>query len=131
MEQLLISNYTAGGAIKPHRFVKFGSSDKHVEQSGDGEAIDGVSDKVGSPPSVPAATEVAEGERLDVVHLGITDIELGGSVTRGDLLASDADGMGVAAGEFDLIGAKALESGAAGDIIRALVYPGDRKDSTS
>jgi len=59
---------------------------------------------------------------VEVVHSGIVDVKLGGSVVFGDRVTSDANGCGVkAVGEVCEVIGKALESGNAGDIIRVIV----------
>jgi hypothetical protein len=54
-------------------------------------------------------------------------LELGGTVTQGDLLKSDADGKGVVGTPgTDKCGARALQSGVAGEKIRVVVYDSSR-----
>lgn len=115
----LTKSYTAEGAISANRFVKVGAADYGVLQAA------AVADKIiGISTEIDAAT----GERTDVVHEGIADLKLGGTVARGDLLTSDATGQGVvaapAAGTNNRIGAMALISGVIGDIIPVKVIQG-------
>lgn len=122
-EQLIVQNYVAGGTVAPHRFVNFNPAGEIVAGAA-GERSVGISDRVGSPPSVPAATSALAGERLDVVHLGITDIELGETVVPGDLLCPGTGGVGMIADPAsEPAGAMALEGGADDEIIRCLVFP--------
>jgi Uncharacterized conserved protein (DUF2190) len=115
----LTKSYTAEGAISANRFVKVGAADYGVL------AAAAATDKI-----IGVSTEVdaAIGERADVVHDGIADLKLGGAVARGDLLTSDATGRGVvaapAAGTNNRIGAMAIISGVADDIIPVKVIQG-------
>lgn len=115
---MLIKTYVAGAAIRARRFAVPGASDgAMIEATGPTTLIMGVFEKL----------DGAAGGRVDVVLVGITEILLGGTVTRGQPLTSDANGAAVvaapAAGVNNRIGAFALESGVAGDIIPALVQP--------
>lgn len=116
----LVKSYSAEGAISPCRFVKPGAADYGVLQAA------AAADKV-IGITVPLIT-VAATETVDVVHEGITDLELGGVVARGDLLISDANGKGIVAtagaGANVRTGAIAMVSGVAGDVIPVLVEAG-------
>lgn len=115
----LTKSYTAEGAISANRIVKVGAADWGVLVAA------AVGDK-----SIGISTEVdtVSGERIDVVHAGIADLKLGGTVLRGDFLTSDATGQGVAAapaaGTNNRIVGTALIAGVSGDIIPVLVQPG-------
>ena len=112
----LTKSYTAEGAIGANLIVKVGAADYGVLVAA------AATDKL-----IGISTEVsaASGERLDVVHSGIADLKLGGTVARGDLLTSDASGQGVtaapSAGTNNRIIAMALISGVSGDVIPVLV----------
>ncbi|WNJ89163.1 hypothetical protein [Bosea sp. 685] len=115
----LIKTYVAGAAIRGRRFAVFGSSDTAmIEAAAATDAIVGVFEKV----------DGASGDRVDVVLSGMTELLLGGTVVRGGPLTSDANGAAIAAapaaGANARIGAFAMASGVAGDIIPALVQPG-------
>lgn len=111
-----VKAYTAGGAINANSIVKYGASDYAVLQSG------AVSDH-----NMGITTEVAtvSGDRVDVVLGGIADLKLGGTVTRGDRITSDASGNGVtaapAAGTNNWIVGIAVISGVSGDLIPVFV----------
>ena len=64
---------------------------------------------------------------MEVAHDDIADVVLGGAVTRGDLLTSDANGAAItataAAGTNIRVIGIALVSGVAGDIIPVLLNP--------
>lgn len=117
--QTMTKQYVAEAAIAAWRIVKFGSTDNYVVQSDAvGDSLIGVVEGV-----APAA-----GERCDVVMAGIAELTLGGSVTRGALLTTDANGKGVTAapagGTNNSVIGRALKSGASDDIIPVLLGPG-------
>lgn len=121
-----IKSYSAGGAVNPCRFVKAGAADGAIIQAINGSAMMfGVSEQV-----VGTATSnvAASGDMVDVVKGGLAYLELGDTVTRGDVLTSDADGKGITtvivAGTPIYYGAIAEVSGVAGDIIPVKVAPG-------
>ncbi len=113
-------NCTAGGAIAHRRIVKFGVSDGVVLQgTAATEALIGVTDCPGG---------AASGERIDVVRQGFTEVEFGGTVTRGDPITADASGKAVtatpAAGVNNGIVGWAEVSAVSGDIGLIFVSPG-------
>lgn len=115
----LIKNYVAETAVAQFRIVKPGSTDDYVVQSTAAtEALMGVSGFVGGDA----------GGRVDIIKSGITDVEYGGTVTRGDWLTSDASGKAVAsapaAGANANVIGRAEVSGVAGDIGSVLIAPG-------
>jgi hypothetical protein len=78
--------------------------------------------------SLNMGVNFASGDTVDVMHDGIADLQLGGTVTRGDLLTSDASGQGITATgtagtNYRTIG-MAIVSGVSGDIIPVLLTPG-------
>lgn len=116
----LTKSYTAEGAISANRIVKVGAADWGALQAASAavtEFMIGVSTEVDS----------VSGERVDVVHEGIADLKLGGTVARGAPVTSDASGQGVApapaAGTNNRIIGFALVSGVNGDIIPVLLAP--------
>lgn len=115
----LIKTFVAGAAIRARRFAVFGATDTAmVEATGAATLITGVFEKVDGDA----------GDLVDVVHSGLTEVVLGGPVTRGQPLTSDANGAAIvaapAAGTNVRIGGFAFASGVAGDIIPALVQLG-------
>ncbi len=119
MTARIIKTFVAVGAIANRRLVKFGTGDGLVAQGAAAtDLIIGVSDCPGG---------VADGERVDVVLFGITEVEFGGAVARGALFVSDANGKAVAAapaaGVNNNVGGRALSTCAAGDIQPALIAP--------
>jgi hypothetical protein len=121
--QGLLKTFVAGGTIAPCRFIKFGADDRTVVQSA--AAADftfSVSD------SLPIGTSTASGERVDVILTDIVTVEYGGSVTRGALLTSDADGKAItataSAGANVRIAGVAMVSGVSGDLGAVRLSPG-------
>ena len=109
----LTKSYNAGGALLANSIVKAGANDYDVLQG----AL--ATDKL-----IGVTTELAavSGERTDVIHVGIADLKINGTVARGDALTSDATGLGVTTVTIGnrVIGV-ALISGVAGDIIPVLL----------
>lgn len=115
----LVKGYTAGGACTKYRIGKFGASDGVALQAA--AATDLL---VGVFTDVGAAT----GEPVDMVRSGITPVDYGGNVTRGQKLTADANGKAIAitlpaqAASVQVIGI-AEESGVDGDIGSVLIQP--------
>lgn len=118
MNPILIKNYTASAAVEPHRIVKFGSVDGEVLHAAASSDLSvGVSDSLGA----------AIGDRVDVVRVGISDVEYGATVTRGAKLTSDTTGRAITAApssgaNAQIIGTAEL-SGVVGDIGKVLINP--------
>lgn len=127
--------YVAGGNIYPCRFISQSATAPFTAiqaTAGDptvGISMEGTSvvpiDGMTNASSVFAATL-----GLGVPYWGEHDeclLELGGTVTQGDLLKSDANGKGVVGTPgTDKCGARALQSGVAGEKIRVVVYDSSR-----
>lgn len=118
MNPILIKPFYAEGAVTGRRFVKHGSYDNTaIQASANTDKLFGISNILGA----------ADGGALDVIELGIAELDLGGTVTRGDKLTSDANGKGVELSTTILesasaeCGGIALQSGVSGDIIKVLV----------
>lgn len=116
----LTKNFNAGAAIARFRIVKFGTSDTEVVQADAvGDALIGIADSLGAD---------AAGEPVDVIMGGIAEVEFGGTITRGDLLTTDADGRAVAAapasGANNSVIGRAAVSGVSGDIGSVILAPG-------
>lgn len=115
---LLTRNYLATSAVTKRRLVKIGAADGAiVPATGATAGILGVVADVGA----------AANERTDVHLSGVVDVELGGTVTRGDTLTSDSVGRAISAtmgsGTAVYTVGVALESGVSGDIISMLLQP--------
>ncbi len=114
-----IKNYEAEGAIGAYRFAKPGTDDHQIAQAAaNTDLITGITTEL----------DVVDGEPVDLVHDGVHQLQLGGAVTRGQKLTSDANGKGVhanpAAGVNASVGAVALTSGVDGDIILVIITIG-------
>ena len=111
---------TAGAAVGPRRIVKFGAADGAVIQAAAAADLSfGVSDSLGA---------TAAGDRCEVYTAGSgVEILVGGNITRGAKVTSDADGKAVAAAPAQGANAQvigiALNSYAAGDIGDFLLAP--------
>jgi len=115
----LTKSFVAEAAVTKRRIVKVGAADGQVLQAAAvGDAMFGVA----------ADLDAATGERVDVHLAGLVEVELGGTVARGDPLTSDGTGRGVAAapaaGVNNRIVGFAMVSGVVGDIGAALLAPG-------
>lgn len=121
----------AGGNINPCRFVKMSTTEDDTGLEADAnEAPIGISHDSGryAPLNDLITTNYHAIDGDPITLYGDGDqclLELGGSVTRGGYLKSDADGKGVAVATtgttIQQIGAVALESGSSGEKIRVQV----------
>src|SRR5260221_8513962 len=116
MNVLLNKNFYAETAVGANLIVKYGSADdKVVLAAAVGDKLLGISEYV------PGAL----GERIDITMHGIGDLILGGAVTRGDPITTDANGKGVTAapgaGVNNRIIGVAMASGVLNDIIPVLI----------
>jgi len=101
-------NFTAGAAVAAYRIVKHGASDSAIIQGA------AATDKlIGIGPEIATAS----GEPCDVHTVGAAEVEYGGTVARGDMLTSDANGKAIATttAANRVIGT-ALVSGSSADI---------------
>jgi hypothetical protein len=118
---LLDKTYDAAAAIEPYRFCKFDSSDATLAvAAANTDALLGVSGQVGA---------AAAGDRIDATLIGIGEVQLGGSVTRGNQLTSDSDGKAVVASDGNSVGGIALMSGEDGDVIPILLHAAGDSDA--
>jgi hypothetical protein len=112
--------FRANGTIGPSKFVKIDTTaDGMCLQATAGDPIIGIS-QVGMrrTPGL-AGSDIAiaalAGEVIQVWGLGdVCPLTFGGTVTRGDLLMSDANGNGITATGTNECGARALQSGVSG-----------------
>lgn len=123
MNQGLAKAYTAGGAITPCRFIKFGSDDLTILQaSAATDLVIGVSDYDRE------GTSASTGDTVDGILSGIVAVKYGGTITRGQLVMSDASGQAISAtataGSNVRTAGIAMVSGVSGDIGRVLLIPG-------
>jgi hypothetical protein len=108
-KQMFVDCVTSEAVINPYRICKYGAADGGAVQAA--AATDkflGIANNLGAS---------ASGQRTDIVRCGIAEVEYGGTVTRGDLLTSDADGKAVATTTANnrIVGVADV-SGVAGDI---------------
>jgi hypothetical protein len=106
-------SYNAAAAIAASTIVKFGSNDYDViPAAASTDLLIGVS---------RSDVAAASGEPVDIIHEGIAHLKLGGTVTRGAKITSDASGYGIAAAPAAGVNAQiigfALASGVSGDVI--------------
>lgn len=115
----LVSNYTAGGTVRARRIVVFDTTDGVVVEAGSATA---------SSIGVSTEVEALAGEPCDVIRFGAADVVFGGTVVRGALVTSDAQGRAVtaspAAGVNNRVIGIADVSAVVGDIGPILVSPG-------
>lgn len=115
---LLSKNYVAGAATTKYRIAKFGAADGAVLLAA-----------AATDASIGVFTELSQdiGGRVDVYRIGLADVEYGGTVTRGDLLTSDATGRAVTAapgaGVANRVIGVAEVSGVLGDIGSVRIAP--------
>jgi hypothetical protein len=127
-------NFVAGGTIAPCRFVSMSATgatpaDHTVFQATagagtEGDLVDGISQE--GTRRFDSADAAIAGDQLKVYGPGdVCLLELGsGGCTAGQLLKPDANGKGIAATtDQDRVGARALQSGAAGTKVRVQVQP--------
>lgn len=110
-------DFKAGAAVSAYRIVKFGSDDQHVIQ---GAAATDTTIGINQAPQA-AATE----DYVMVALQGLGQVELGGTVVRGDLLTSDSVGRAVASlvAPTDRVIGVALASGTVGQFIAVSISP--------
>lgn len=128
-------NFRASGTIRPCRFIKISGNDDCAECDANDRPI-GITYQDGKyPPLNDLVTTNNHAEDNDPVRsYGIGDIcllELGGTVTAGDRLKSDADGKGVAIATtgttIQQFGAVALEGGSSGEKRRVQIVLGSER----
>lgn len=111
-----VKAFKAEAAISKRRIVMFGTTDDLITPAtGSTSLAIGVTTEIDS----------AIGEVTDVVMSGLTDVEFGGTVTRGQYLTSDATGRAIAAApaagvNASIIG-QAMVSAVVGDVGPALI----------
>lgn len=114
----LITSHIAENTIRRRRIVTHGAVDRRIVAATAGVVLIGVLTDL----------DADIGEHTDVVRSGVPPVEYGGTVTRGDLLTSDAQGRAVAVTlpvteDTFTIGFAEI-SGVTGDIGAAHIQPG-------
>lgn len=127
----------AKGIIRPCRFVKLDPTNPHGALECDANDIPiGISyDGTNKPPLeglVTTAYAAEDGQAISIYGEGdICLLECGGDVVTGNRLKSDADGKGVPIATtgttIQQFGARALENGAAGTLVRVQILIGSER----
>ncbi|MCG8095534.1 MAG: DUF2190 family protein [Candidatus Thiodiazotropha endolucinida] len=108
--EILVKTFVPGAAIAGYRVCKHGAADNTVIQSAASTDLHiGISSYVGSDPS-------NGDETVDLVMMGIAEVEYGANINRGELVTADANGRVVPATTGDMVIGRALASGVANDI---------------
>lgn len=120
----------AGGTIGPALFIKLDTSaDEQFLQAGAGDPIIGITipAQKRTPGLAGSDTTVAYESGDDCWAAGMGNsamLTIGGTITRGDRLKSDASGRGITASSGDQAGAIALQSATVGLQVKVLVVLG-------
>lgn len=110
---LLDKTYTAGGTILPYRLLTFGTSDTLlIQATAATDGLLGLSGQVGA----------ASGEPVDITLVGVGEVTLGDTVTRGQRLTADSAGRGIPAVSGNVVGGVALKSGVVGNVVPMLLH---------
>jgi hypothetical protein len=113
-----IPNLTAGGDISPFRFVELSAAWTGAQANAASDNIIGVTD--GSVRRFDSVYNAISGDAINFQPSNTVQVELGtGGCTAGNLLTSDANGKAVAGVNPQVCYYIALETGAAGEIVRA------------
>ncbi|WP_454844888.1 DUF2190 domain-containing protein [Ralstonia thomasii] len=112
-----IKTYDAGAAIAPYTIVKFSADFTVVPAAAATDNLIGVTTEVSA----------STGDRVDVVHTEAPFVQLGGTVSAGQWLTSDANGHAVAAapasGAVANVIGFARYGGVSGDVIEVVMTP--------
>lgn len=109
----LIKSFVPGAAINPYRIVKHDTADNTVIQAAAAADLSlGVTGYQGA-----ASTD----DTVDVILEGVAEVELGGTVTRGQQLTAGAAGVAVTAAAGNRAIGIAMASGVAGDVVGVLL----------
>ncbi len=109
-----VKKFTAGATITLGDIVKFGSDDDTVVPAAAAtDLLIGV-----------ALHDAANTAEVTVQMGGIADVKAGGTVARGDLITSDAAGLGVVAAATNRFVGFATKSGVVNDIVPVLISVG-------
>ena len=112
----LIKTFKAPAAVVGYQIVTFAAGSNEVETA------DAVSD-----PLIGITTSVGSQDngRCDVIVAGVSEVRIGGTVTRGDVLTTDASGRAVLATQVsDRVVGIALADAVGDDIAAVLIAQG-------
>ena len=114
--QQIIRTFKVGTTVYANRVVSIIAGTNNVQHSDN--AFFGV-----VVPNEAQKQIFAPGDTVEIQHLGLANIELSATITKGDYLKSNSTGHGLKA--TDNVGTigMALESGISGDIIAVFFRP--------
>lgn len=113
-----VPNLVASGDINPFRFVELSGAFQGSQANAASDNILGATD--GSVRRFDASLHAVSGEQISLQPSNTIQIELGtGGCTAGNLLTSDSVGRAVAGVATNVCYYIALETGSAGEIVRA------------
>lgn len=121
----LNQGFVAGGTVPPYHFVKASTSaDMTVLVCGNNEKSIGISQEGTHDHDGTSAAD--SGDPVTVYGLGeVALVEAGTTIVRGDFLRSNAAGEAIpidtSGSNTQNVGARALQSGADGDLVRVQV----------
>jgi hypothetical protein len=120
---VLTKTFSAAGTIDQYTILKFDASDNAVvEAAAATDSLIGVA----YIPGV-SGTQKVSGDPLEVVLSGVAEVKAGGTIARGALVTSDANGQAVvaapSAGVNNQVIGKALVSAVSGDVFPVLLAP--------
>lgn len=133
-------NFMAEGTIRPSRFVKIGTvEDKALEADANDIVIGIAMESTNQPPLEDlVTTQIAANAGQHFRMYGDGDvcfIEVGETVAPGDRLKSDAEGVGMkiltTGTVIQHFGARVLESGVIGELVRVQVLIGSERPALS
>lgn len=108
-------NYLAEGDITAYRIIKFGAADGGILVAS--AATDLL---IGGNGRIPAKA----GDQIDVVRDDFIEIQLGGTVTRGERLTSDAQGRAIKAAPAPGANAQIIGIAEASGVVDDIIWVG-------
>ena len=126
MSHSIQPNLEAGGTIRPYRFVKVSTAQDNAGLEADANEV-AVGVSAGSTRQFDSANHAEDGDHITLQMGSIVNVLCAGTITRGGLVESNADGSAVATTASGTANRQscgiALESGASGTVIRLLWKP--------
>lgn len=112
----LIKTFYADGTLEGRKLVTFGTGKLKVKQAtAAADALIGVTTQIGSESN----------GRVDVIFSGITEVVAGGTISKGEVLTSDASGNVITATQAaDRVIGISLEDVVVGDFATILIAQG-------
>ena len=114
--ETLIKTFTAPAAVTAYTLVTFAAGNNAVEiANAVADPIIGISTSIGSQ----------DNGRCDIVMGGVSEARIGGTVTKGDVLTTDASGRAIlATAGTDRVLGIAMADAVVGDIADVLIAQG-------